>query len=207
MGRAIGTIIVHLLSLGTVVRLFIALPKAEQEQAIWQTGFALLCIILLVAIVWEVITYMRSGPRRYYLFKKRRIRNFMRRWLLSGGRAVIFTRDMSWAGDESIRQVLVEKAQRNELTICIETVIPLAAQLATLGAQVISCGELEVVPRSRYTIIDFERDGARVAVGGTVGRHHVIQEFRSGDHPFFAVAEDLARLLIAYDRRQNAAAC
>src|SRR5207249_2946132 len=117
----------------------------------------------------------------------RRIRAYMRRWLSFGGRAVVFTRDMTWADDPSVTNVLMEKARQHELTICIEHMIPLAEELQQQGAEVISYGELHVVPRSRYTIIDFERDSARVAVGGAVGRSHVIQEFRNGEHPFFGV--------------------
>jgi hypothetical protein len=84
--------------------------------------------------------------------------------------------------------------------------IPLAEELQQRGANVISYGELAVVPRSRYTIIDFQNDSARVAVGGAVGKSHVIQEFRNGEHPFFGVADDLAKILIAYKQRADVAA-
>jgi hypothetical protein len=131
----------------------------------------------------------------------------MRLWLSSGGRAVVFTRDMSWANEDDVREILFKKAERHELTICIERMIPLAKELQERGANVIEYGEFGVVLRSRYTIIDFEKDAARVAVGGAVGKSHVIEEFRNGEHPFFAVAEDLAKILVAYNRRENAAPC
>jgi hypothetical protein len=103
---------------------------------------------------------------------------------------------MSWATDNNTRNILFAKAERHELTICIERMIPLARELQERGANIIEYGALGVVLRSRYTIIDFERDGARVAVGGPVGKTHVIQEFRNGEHPYFAVAEDLAKVLV-----------
>jgi hypothetical protein len=201
----IVAISVHLLAIASFLRAYFSLSKAEQEQSTWKIGITVICIILILAIVWELVDHMRSSPTRYRFFKERRIRRFMRLWLSSGGRAVVFTRDMSWANEDNVRDVLFEKAERQELTICIEHMIPLAQELQQRGANIIAYGELEVVPRSRYTIIDFERDGARVAVGGAVGKAHVIQEFRSGQHPYFAVAEDLAKILVAYNRRRNAA--
>jgi hypothetical protein len=205
MRKTIVAIIVHLLAIASFLRAFFSLSRIEQEQSTWQIGTAAICVILILAIVWELIDYKRSGPTRYRFFKARRIKRFMRSWLGSGGRAVVFTRDMSWANEGTVRDILFEKAERQELIICIEHMIPLVQELRERGAEVILYGELEVVPRSRYTIIDFERDGARVAVGGAVGKTHVIQEFRNGEHPYFAVAEDLARILIAYNRRHHAA--
>ena len=111
---------------------------------------------------------------------------------------------MTWADDPTVMNTLRAKAQAHELTICIEHEIPLTGELRNQGAQIISYGELGVIPRSRYTIIDFESNSARVAVGGSVGKAHVIQEFRNGE-PFFAVAEDLARLLVAYNQHYHAA--
>ena len=110
---------------------------------------------------------------------------------------MIFSRDMSWADDEATRQILLEKAERNELTVCVERSIPLTDELRQSGARIVTYESLGHVPRSRFTIVDFDRDGARVAVGVRVQDKHVIQEFRSGHHPFFAVAEDLVKFLIA----------
>lgn len=118
---------------------------------------------------------------------------------------MIFTRDMTWV-DPTVQEILTAKARQRELTICIEHPLTVAEALEKEGAEIICYGELGVVPQSRYTIVDFEKHGARVAVGGAVGNYHVIQEFRDGEHPFFAVAEDLAKILIAYKRRTNAAA-
>jgi hypothetical protein len=204
MRKMIVAIFVHLLAIVSFLRAYFSLPTAEQEQFTWQIGISTICIILVLAIAWELVDYLRSRPTRYRFFKERRIRRFMRLWLSSGGRAVVFTRDMSWANETNVRNVLFEKADRHELTICIEHMIPLAQELQERGANIIAYGELEVVPRSRYTIIDFERDSARVAVGGAVGKAHVIQKFRSGEHPYFAVAEDLAKILVAYNRHRNA---
>jgi hypothetical protein len=204
MKKLAGTIFAHVLSLVGILRLFFSLSANERSQLSWQLGVTTVCVIILVVTVFEIIDFIRTKPTQFRVLKQKRIKAYMRKWLGSGGRAFIFTRDMTWANDPAVQKTLHEKAQRDELTICIEHMIPLAEQLRDNGAKVISYGELGVVPRSRFTVIDFESNSARVAVGGAVGSAHVIQEFRNGD-PFFAVAEDLARLLVAYGQHENVA--
>jgi hypothetical protein len=69
------------------------------------------------------------------------------------------------------------------------------AGLKQRGARIHTYQRLRHVPRSRFTIVDYGLEGARVAVGAKLGGRHVIQEFQSGSHPFFAVAEDLVKFL------------
>jgi hypothetical protein len=203
--KLLGTIGVHLLSIAGIVRFFFSLPESYQHDVSWQLGTLAMGLFNLAAIGWETISHVRSAPKRFKLTQPDKIRRYMIRLLKSGGRSVVFTRDMSWV-DATVRQILVAKARQRELTICMEHQLPLAEELQREGAEVISYAELGVVPKSRYTIVDFEKHGARVAVGGAVGNHHVIQVFRDGEHPFFAVAEDLAKILIAYQRRGHVAA-
>jgi hypothetical protein len=149
----------------------------------------------------DIRDHFRLAPKRFQSTQK--INAYMKNWLTSGGRAVIFKRDMSWAHEREVREILFAKASRNELTICVEHPIPLANELADAGANIVSYAPLGHVPLSRFTIVDFEREGARVAVGGKIHGVHVIQEFQSGHHPIFAIADDLVKILIAYSRRAH----
>jgi hypothetical protein len=198
--KLLGTIGVHIVSIAGIVRFYFSLPENAQHELSWQLFAVAMCVFNFAAILWESISHFRNAPKTFRLTQPDKIRNYMIRWLQSGGRAVVFTRDMTWL-NESVREILIRKAQNHELTLCIEHMLPIAKELEKEGADIISYGDLGVVPQSRYTIIDFEKHGARVAVGGAVGRRHVIQEFREGDHPFFAVAADLAKILIAYKQR------
>jgi hypothetical protein len=148
MTKTIGTVIVHLLSIASVLRLYFSLSDDQQKQQIFQVGIVVLCVVYIGAIAWEIISYVRTGPKRFLRFKEWRIRRYMRRWLKSGGRAVIFTRDMSWANDPTTLSVLHQKAVRRELTICIERLIPLAEALQRDGAEIILHGELGIIPRT-----------------------------------------------------------
>jgi hypothetical protein len=204
MTKLLGTIGVHVVSIAGIIRFYFSLPEASQHEVSWQLATVAMSLFNFAAIIWEVVSHIRSAPKKFKLTQQGKIRRYMINWLRSGGRAVIFTRDMTWV-DATVREILLNKARNHELTIFIEHPLPIAAELAQAGAEVISYGDLGVVPQSRYTIIDFEKHGARVAVGGAVGNRHVIQEFRDGEHPFFAVSEDLAKILIAYHRRAHAA--
>jgi hypothetical protein len=203
MSKLISIIFVHVLSIISVMRLYLSLPQATQAQSLWIGGVTSVSTIIGLAIVYELVAYQKSAPTSIRFFKERRIRSYMRKWLLAGGRTVIFTRDMSWVNTPKVKQVLMDKARKRELIVCIEQMIPLAEELERAGAEVVQYGDLDVAPRSRYTIIDFGKDKARVAVGGGVGKRHIIQEFGNGEHPFFGVADDLARVLIAYKRQSN----
>jgi hypothetical protein len=127
----------------------------------------------------------------------------MRKWVSSGGRVVIFSRDMTWADEPATRNLLRDKARRNELTVCLEHAISLTDELKQDGATIITYGELVHVPQSRFTIVDFGREGARVAVGVRNGNVHIIQEFQSGIDPLFALADDMVKFLMALSRVQS----
>ncbi|MBX9829802.1 MAG: hypothetical protein K2Y27_33025 [Xanthobacteraceae bacterium] len=205
MLKVLSVIVGYLVGYATVLGLYFSLP-APRPTDWWHIALlTLLGVGFLGLAIWEAWSHLRSSPKKIRLEDKAKINRYMRDWIASGGRTVVFTRDMSWVSEGDTKSMLLEKAKRHELTICVEKMIPVAEELGCAGANVVMYGELGHVPRSRYTIVDFERDGARVAVGGVIGRHHIIQEFRIGEHPFFAVAEDLAKILIAFQRRVDAA--
>ena len=102
---------------------------------------------------------------------------------------------MSWAQNPETHGVLTEKARRQELIICLPELNGLATELQGAGAQVYAYGASHLeLPSSRFTIAFFGRDGSRVAVGRPEGDTHVIDEFRTGDHPAFYLAHDLVTL-------------
>ncbi len=147
----------------------------------------------LLLIVCEAIEHFRTAPKRFRDNKK--INHYMRNWVSRNGRAVIFSRDLSWANDDKTKSILVNKAERDELIICLSKATQLSNELKQRGAKIVEYGT-DFVPKGRFTIVDYEKDGARVAIGLKRGDVHTIEEFRSGSHPMFAVAEDLARYVI-----------
>ena len=90
-------------------------------------------------------------------------------WIGPGGRVAIWSRDMSWAVDETTWELLSKKARDNELILCLSAENETARELGALGAEVCYFGENLESPASRFTITGFGRDGSAVAVGRTVG--------------------------------------
>ncbi|MGH7048648.1 MAG: hypothetical protein ACREE2_19925 [Stellaceae bacterium] len=124
------------------------------------------------------------------------IKRYMHDWIEHGGRVAIWTRDMSWAQNEETRSLLTEKARRSELILCLPELNTLATELFDAGAEVCACGARRLeAPGARFTIAFFGRDGAAVAVGRAEHDTHIIEEFSSGNHPVFHIAEDLIAIV------------
>lgn len=182
----------------------LAIAFREQGKPFTALELALYITAGLLTLVWTVVavrSYYKGRPHTCRNEKK--IIHYMLKWILHPGRAVIFTRDMSWAGSERVKSVLVKKARANELTVILEHSIPLADELRAEGAKIVTYAGLRHTPASRFTIINKDRHDAQVAVGGKIDGNHVIHEFQQGHHPFFAVANDLADILIKLDSITN----
>lgn len=161
----------------------------------WWTTLFLLLFVSCVALDF------RSRPRiRFY--KKgdtEGIRRYMHDWVQHGGRAAIWSHDMSWADNPATRAVLAEKARKGELILCLPAHNQLSRDLEGDGAEVHVYGsERFESPASRFTIIFFGTGGAQVAIGRAQNDTHVIEEFAAGGHPTFHLAEDLIALVRAH---------
>ena len=200
MTKLITVVMLQASACASLLGLYVSLLPVTAERPWWHwflITFAVLASCCLA--ITEIVGYLRSAPKTY--LSQRKINRYMQRWVSSGGRVVIFSRDMSWAQEGETRAVLLGKARRNELTVCVEHSMPLTDALRDAGATIINYGHLRHIPRSRFTIVDFEKEGARVAVGAKFKGRHVIQEFQNGEHPFFGVAEDLVKILIENNRQ------
>lgn len=200
MTKILGMVVLQLSTLGSFIGLYLTVYPSPHERPWWHWALLIFTSLVTLFLVFaEVRSYLRNAPKSYKTNEK--INAYMRRWISSGGRAVIFSRDMSWAQDRTTKDILIQKAHNGELTLCVEHSLPIIEELRAAGAAVINYGGLHV-PRSRFTIVDFEKEGARVAVGAKQNGVHVIQEYRNGEHPFFGVAEDLVKILAAMESRK-----
>jgi hypothetical protein len=142
----------------------------------------------------------KTGSQEVSLSNESEVNNYMYDWISTGRRVVIFTRDMSWASDKRIIEVLTIKAHNNELTICLPQHIQLTQKLEHEGAQIVSYSQLEYTPQSRFTIINKDRADAQVAIGFRRNKKHVIQEYSSGDNAIFSLTNDLVEILSRVSR-------
>ena len=191
-------------SVASVVGLYLIIRPKEDTFSSLEVGFFVAFLIFaVIAIGLQIYNYVKQRPKKYKTPKK--IRGYLFKWIKLGGRVAIFTHDMSWVDDDEMKAMLVNKAERNELEIFMPAARPVGTELEKHGARLYVYADLNVIPSSRFTIVNVDRHDSRVAVGGKVGGVHVIREFSIGEHPFFAVAEDLTRIIrnAAHDRRRD----
>jgi len=173
----------------------IPLVKSEDvthAQSAFFGGLGVALFFSLVFLVWYELS-TSSGKRVYSLSDRPGIKNYMIYWIHNGGRVAIWSRDLSWV-DGDVEKLLVEKAKRNELIICLPVKTDLSDRLKNDGAEVYIYGVNYLEdPSARFTIAFYGRDGSKVAVGRTKADKHVIEEFGSGDHPAFYLAHDLVK--------------
>jgi hypothetical protein len=196
-------ILALLASYASLLGLLVALLSQADHWPWW--GWAILAFAgLTLTIFLRLEISQHRGRHIYAKTDTYGIRRYMHEWIAHGGRVAIWTRDMSWAQNPDTRQLLIEKAKRNELVLCLPECSDLASDLRRAGAEVCEYGKsLLESPSSRFTIALLGRDGSCVAVGRAEGDTHVIDEFNSGDHPAFHLAADLVSLVRALQREQS----
>lgn len=183
----------------SLLGLVLAVRPAGAPFTQWQKVLLVIATVLfLVELSFGVAELSGHPERRFRQGRKQelRIRNFMFQWLKSNGRAVIFTRDLSWvdATDQQMQSLLTQKAGANELTVVLPTHTSTTLALEAAGATVVTYENLDYVIQSRFTLIGMGRAGSRVAVGHSSEGTHVIQIANATD-PVFYLAEDLVEIM------------
>jgi len=176
-------------SLASLVGLLVPFLPSLTQLLWW--AIALLVSAAFCFVVLVVLEFLAHRGRCVYAKSDTDgIKSYMHDWIEHGGRVAVWTRDMSWAHNDDTRGLLREKAARGELILCLPEQNELTMELEAAGAEICAYGANRLEsPASRFTIIFFGRDGARVAVGRADGDTHVIDEFNAGSHPAFYLAE------------------
>jgi hypothetical protein len=189
----------HLASLASIIALiFLIKPENTKVTILMGVLIALSIVFFAITLIQEYKEVIQNHGKHYK--NKKEIRNYMFNWINNGGRVTIFTRDMSWVDDDDMRNMLIQKAQRNELTIILHDKIRLSDELKSKGANIITYKELDYIPKSRFTIINTDRSDSKVAIGRrTNDNKHLIREFSTSDEPEFSLATDLAKILDKYN--------
>lgn len=186
--QKIVALVASFASMGGLLIAFLPKPADMPFWAVLALVLAVVSFVLLVVLEY----HSHRGLRVYAIGDLDGIREYMRNWIEHGGVVAVWTRDMTWAQNPATRELLKAKASRNELILCLPEMSEIANELEAAGAEVCAYGsKLLPSPASRFTIAFFGKSGARVAVGRPDGDIHVIEEFGDGDHPAFALAEDL----------------
>lgn len=149
--------------------------------------------------------YLPMTSRVKVFTQEQEITIYLHEWMSGCGKIVIFTRDMTWVEKSPIMQnLLFEKAKEKNLVICLFETTELSRKLAKAGAKICTYAHLGFVPTSRFTIINKDRQDAQVAVGRKFEEQRIVEEYCLGDHPIFALANDLVEILTRIMTTQSA---
>ena len=110
----------------------------------WMAGPSVIVLVLALVAIWAVIK-SETPTRRFLVEDTEGIRKYLSSWIEHGSRVVIWTRDMSWASNEKMKELLVRKAQENELIICLPKDIEISNYLKGKGAEVIAYGMVDAL--------------------------------------------------------------
>ena len=159
----------------------------------WKLAVILISVPFTAVAIWFV--FRSEHPTRVYrIDADADIVNYLYRWIQTGGHVLICTRDMSWAGEPKMMDLLKRKASSRELTIVLPEEVERSNALKAKGADVFAYGDQEPLV-THFTIVNYGRPGSRVAIGWRSGERHLIQEFSAADeHPTFYLAHDVVQL-------------
>lgn len=181
--------------LASLIGLVLSIKSPDSSFNGWHWLLLFLSIVLFFIsfglVIWEYHT------KKPLIFKNPQgIRDYMYNWIKNGGRTVIFTRDLSWVSDEEMKDMLNNKSRHCELTICMPNKISKVEEFERSGASIIIYSDVNYTPLSRFTITNYGRDDAKVAVGKSMSNgNHLIEVYGNGEHPYFQVANDLINIL------------
>ncbi len=181
-----------LATLGSLIT-FILLGT-DATVPIWRWGLIVVAVLACAINLREDwLAYKAASAKRYR--SGREIRDYMRALLERGGRSAIFSRDLTWADHTDVKDLLMEKARREELTLVLPKAVPLAEDLASAGAALFTYPGLNYELRSRFTLVQLGTSAPSVAVGKPQGQHVLVEEFNERSHPVVTLAEDLHQVL------------
>lgn len=152
-----------------------------------------------VAIAASVITAIKSfsaAPREFAKGPQQdaKIRTFMKRWIEAGNKVAILSRDMSWADDDGIGDLLRRKARDQELILAVPKHTPRTIELEKLGAETIILHAFPEGTKSRFTLINVGHGKESVAVASPGPSAHRIYTSDTPD-PIQCLANDFLYLL------------
>lgn len=198
----VTSLVVLVSAYASIGGLYLTVLPPSSDRPAWHWALIGIFIVLAVITIWTEIR--RFMAERHKVFGSvASINKYMCRLVQSTGRTVIFSRDLSWSSEPEASQALKTKAASQDLTICLYHETSFSKELQALGANIILYGDSGHEPRSRFTIVGYGVEGSRVAVGSRQGNKQIVYEYAAGQHPAFALAEDLARIISGFKTKTD----
>lgn len=176
--------------------IFIFKPDNKPWTTILLFLFIVAVFFTILLIIFDIHDHVKNKSGLQVNKKKQdKINEYMYNWIKQGENVAIFTRDLSWVQKNNrIKDLLIEKSGKNELNIYMPKKNELVHELEKNGAKIFEYGKYNYLPRSRFTIIHYNKHGSQVAIGGKIGKKHLIKEFGMDELPYH-LANDLINLI------------
>lgn len=178
---------------GWVTALF-SLEGLKEGNGFWKGAIsavaAIFCIVYLCIHVREY--YVQN---RHIYKTKEKANKYLAEWIgTNTGHVLVYTNDMTWAGKGVLRDELLEKAKKGNLTLCLRKRSEEAEELIKAGAELFLLkGEGDLY--ARFIIVDYKSDNPKVSVYTTdSSRRYVNQQYDNENNPLVRrVFLDLAK--------------
>lgn len=148
-------------SIGTVASIIslTALPGIP----LW--GKIIICVIGIVSFAFLLIDHYRGAQVNEIKCKNdSEIKESMKRIIKSQGKICIMSRDLSWV-DDDIKKCFKEKG--SSLLIFVQKENKDTREIASYGAEIQYYNALGWEPKTRFTVIRYNRDHPQVAIANT----------------------------------------
>lgn len=187
---------------------YYAQDKYLDVGAYGKIGIMLVFLVFLAIYILQEIRYfiknkkIRANTDRQYI-------NFIKAWLSHPGDVAILSYGLSVSKNEEVFDILKNLVKERRLNIAMHSENINSKELRNLGANVYYYEKLDFIPSSRFTIVRYRQDDAKVAIDwekpkplyeNSLDPDRSIVIFRKGQHPFFAAASDLFEFLVSNSR-------
>lgn len=191
MTQLIIRILTNILSIGGII---FSTNWQTISQA-WCIGEIILISALIVWLFFELITFVKNMPKKFES-PGSEINAYMYKLVNNNQNTAIFTRDLSWAQDIKVKDMLIAKAQKNNLVIYIPSNNAISDELQAAGAKIYTYASCGYTPKSRFTIVNFGTAHPHIAVTEYGKNTLLVREYTtSNNDPVQYVISDLLSIL------------
>lgn len=166
-------------------------------------------VALFCFIVCLLREYLQSQSNSIVCHTDQEIKSAMKDIIKMQGKICIMSRDLSWVDDDMEECILSKK---DSMLIFAENENGIAQKLQNSGVTVHYYGKLDFQPKTRFTIVRYNRNNPQVAIANTENRirrkqklHHIIYQTSDKgsleDQWITALALDMVNLCTAACKR------
>lgn len=119
-----------------------------------------------IAFFLELQKYIKSRP---YSFDRQKNIEYMEGIIKRDGKIIVFAGGLSWVDNEKIKKAIIDK--KNDLFLCVNNSAPYLDEFRKAGVKVLTYGDKDFSPCTRFTIIRKGSPNERIAITSIKDNH------------------------------------